>query len=116
MNVSHIVVDNVDRPICVPVIRTTLDELARPDCPCGQPARLVALPHAIDACDTTLAETPSGAEIYLLCLPCARLLHESVVRQIKRRLSRLPKGSVPTCGGCGRPVMALHDVLEYELL
>lgn len=85
------------------------------DCPCGQPAKLIALRHLIGACTGPFAETPDGAEIQPLCLGCARLLHQSVARDIENRLSWLPDGHALACHTCSRPITAMHDVIEWEL-
>lgn len=85
-------------------------------CPCGKLAKLIALRHLINACDGPFAETPDGDEIHPVCVDCARLLHQSVARDIEDRISGLPEGWTLKCATCARPVTAIHSVLEWVLI
>lgn len=82
-------------------------------CPCGQPAKLIALRHLIDTCTGTLAGTPDGDEVHPVCVNCARLLHQSVASDLEARIYALPDGDALSCHTCSRPITAIHSVLEW---
>jgi hypothetical protein len=84
-------------------------------CACGQPATLIALRHLIGACTGPFAETPDGAEIQPVCTDCARLLHQSVARDIEARLNWAPDGTQLACHTCSRPILAMHNVIEWMM-
>lgn len=85
-------------------------------CACGHPAKLIALRHLLDACNSSFAETPDGSEVHPVCINCAHMLHASVAGDIEDRINALPDGWTLTCRTCSRPITAMHSILEWEVI
>lgn len=94
-----------------------LEESARPTCDtCHNPAALLAEVHAVDFCNQadSIELTPDGGTVGFFCVPCARRAHSGIADLLEKRIRGLVRGARLQCETCGRPIAALHDVMEMS--
>lgn len=96
-----------------------MESIARPECErCHRnAATLVIELHRVDYCSMPNAGlTPDGNDVQISCTHCARDLHNMVAGFMARRLEGHLRGARFACTSCGRPITAMHDVLEMETI
>lgn len=96
-----------------------MEAVARPVCErCKRSdATLVIELHRVDYCSMPNAGlTPDGNDVMVSCTHCARNLHNMVAGFLARRLEGHLRAARFACTSCGRPITAMHDVLEMETI
>ena len=94
-----------------------LGESVRPSCDsCPNPATLLVEVHAVDFCNQSdcIELTPDGGTVGMFCVPCARRAHSGLADLLEKRIHGLVRGARFACETCGRPIAALHDVMEVS--
>src|SRR5690625_2106206 len=96
-----------------------MESVARPTCErCKRSeATLVIELHRIDYCWMPNAGlTPDGDDGLVRCTYCALSLNDLVAEFLTKRLQGHLRAARFACTSCGRPITAIHDVLEVETI